>query len=550
MMQARKLLLLIVGAIQIGLLVLPMMGSPLRADENLLRRVIDAEIRATWQREKVSPSPTANDSEFLRRVSLDLVGVVPTYEETIAYLQDPSPQKREALVDRLLADQRYAQHQADIWDLILFGRHPPGHDTDKREGIQRWLRDQFSRNRPYDQWVQELLKAEGNSVEQGPPIYYAQYRNQPEDLTEVVTQTFLGVQLQCARCHDHPFESWKQLDFYGVAGFFARLQIVEVGKKDNLTLYALAEKNSGDVLFTGPAKEQMPGKKGEPVAPKFLSGDPLVEPPLPEGFKETKVENNKPPPAPFFSRKDQFAAWVTRADNPYFSRAIANRLWAQHFGRGLVHPVDNMSASNSPSHPALLDALAGWLVEHRFDLRGAIREMVLSNTYGLSSRGTTGESLPQWFQHARTRPLSAEELAESWRVVTNYDATVKDKPNEKRGQRFRPLTGDYVLRFFGQPTNGTGDFQGGLAEHLYLNNGQLGSLLVTAPGGLVAELARNEQSWDNRVERLFLQVLNRPPATEEREKMIELLSAEKDPQERLRDVIWALMTCSEFRFNH
>ena len=518
--------------------------------EDQLRDLIDREIAAVWKRENVTAAPVANDSEFLRRVSLDLTGVVPTYEETTAYLGDQSTTKRTQLVDRLLADPRFAQHQADLWDLILFSRNPPGHDTDKREGIQRWLREQFAANRPYDQWVHELLRAEGNSVEQGPPIYYAQYRNQPEDLTEVVTQTFLGVQLQCARCHDHPFEDWKQLDFYGVAGFFARLQIVEVGKKENLTMYALGEKGTGDVLFTGPAKEQTPGKKGEPVAPKFLLGDRLEEPPLPEGFKETKFENNKPPPAPPFSRKDQFAAWVTRPDNPYFARAIANRVWAQHFGRGLVHPVDNMSPSNVPSHPALLDALARWLVENRFDLRGMIREMVLSGTYGLSSRGTTGDSLPQFFQHARTRPLSAEELAESWRVVTGFDAATKDKPAEKRPSRFRPLTGDYVLRFFGQPTNGTGDFQGGLAEHLYLNNGQLSSLLVTAPGGLIAELSRAEQSWEARVERLFLQTLNRTPAAEEREKIIALLSAEKDPQERLRDVVWALMSCSEFRFNH
>jgi hypothetical protein len=304
------------------------------------------------------------------------------------------------------------------------------------------------------------------------------------------------------------------------------------------------------VLFTGPAKEQMPGKKGEPVKPKFLLGDALAEPALPEGFKESKFENNKPPPAPQFSRKDQFADWTTRPDNPFFARAVANRVWAQFLGRGIVHPVDNMSPANEPSHPALLDALARWLVEHRFDLKGYMRELVSSRAYALSSRGKTGEAAPLWFQHARTRPLSAEELVESWRVATGFEDANKDKPAEKKPNRFRPLTDGYMLRFFGQPTNGVGDFQGGLAEHLYLNNGQLGSLIVSSPGSLLATLGKSDQPWEARVDRLFLQMLNRPPEADERERFVALLSAEKDPAERLRDSIWALMTCSEFRFNH
>jgi hypothetical protein len=527
-----------------------------RADgqDRPLREVIDAEIAAAWERQKLTPALPADDAEFLRRVYLDLVGVIPTYDETAAFLADSATDKRQRLIDRLLDDPRYAQHQADLWDQILFGRHPPGYDTDKRDGIQRWLRDQFADNRPYDVWVRELLKAEGNSVEQGPPLYYAQYRNQPEDLSEVVTQTFLGIQLQCARCHDHPFEDWTQLDFYGMAAFFARLQIVEAGKKDNLTMWAVAEKSTGDILFTGPAKDQEPGRKGEPVKPKFLLGEPLAEPPLPEGFKEPKIESNQPPPAPLFSRKNALAEWIARPDNPYFTRAIANRLWAQYFGRGLVHPVDNMSPANQPSHPALLDALAKWLVEHRYELKAYIRELVSSKTYQLSSAGgTSGDAsaLPNWFEHARMRPLSAEELVESWRVATGFDATEKqDGDGKKKQSRFHPLTRDYVIQFFGQPTTGTGDFQGGLAEHLYLNNGELPRLFTSQPGTLLHALSRSDVPWEARVERLFLQTLNRPPSEDERQRFVELLSAEKDPSERLRDAVWAMMTCSEFRFNH
>lgn len=532
-----------------------------------LREVIDAEVSAAWEKQQIKPAAASSDPEFLRRIYLDVIGVIPTYDETVAFLADNATDKRAKLIDKLLEDPRYAQHQADLWDLILFGRNPPGYNTDRRDGIQRWLREQFAANRPYDEWVRELLKAEGNSVEQGPPLYFAQYRNQPEDLNEVVTQTFLGVQLQCARCHDHPFEPWKQVEFYGMAAFFARLQVVDLGEKDKLPLMAIGEKSTGDVLFTGPAKNQQPGKKGDPVKPKFLLGEELQEPPLPEGFKEPERKGKEPPQPPVYSRKDQLADWITKADNPFFARAIANRIWAQYLGRGIVHPVDNMSPSNEPSHPQLLDALTKWLVEHKFDLKAYTCELVNSRVYQLSSvvgrasrrpeDGNSqsesptlgGEPFPLWFQHARTRPLSAEELAESWRVATGYVVWEASREDKKKEGRYRPLDG-YMLRFFGQPNNGVGDFQGGVAEHLYLNNGPLGNLIVSGPGTLMESLTKVDTPLEERLDRLFLQMLSRPPTAEERTKLAELISTENQPEERWRDAVWALMTCGEFRFNH
>jgi hypothetical protein len=386
-------------------------SAPLHAEDKPLRDIIDSEISAAWQREKITPAPRTTDAEFLRRVYLDLTGVIPTYEQAREFLADQSADKRQRLIDTLLDSPRYAQHQADLWDLILFGRKPPGYGTDRRDGIQRWLREQFAANRPYDQMIKELLMAEGNSVDHGPALYYVQYRNQPEDLNEKVTQIFLGVQLQCARCHDHPFEDWKQTDFYGMAAFFARLQVAEVGKKDNLTMYAIGEKSTGDILFTGPAKDQAPGKKGDPIKPKFLTGESLDEPPLPEGFQEPKVEGNKLPPPPHFSRKAQLVNWITKPDNPYFARAIANRIWGQYMGRGLVHPVDNLSPSNPPSHPALLDALTRWLVDHKFDLKALTRELLNSNTYQLSTIGSNGEAKPIWFQHGKARLCRNQQRA-------------------------------------------------------------------------------------------------------------------------------------------
>ncbi len=522
------------------------------ADEASLRAVIDEQVQAVWRQEKITPARPATDAEFLRRIYLDLCGSVPTYDETVSFLADQSPEKRAALVDRLLADPRYAQHQADVWDLILFGRNPPGFDTDKRDGIQGWLRDQFAKNTPYDVIAQAILRGEGNTVDQGPPMFYVQYRNQPEDANEAISQIFLGVQLQCARCHDHPYETWKQTDFYGMAAFLARLEVVTVGKANNLTKYAIGEKNSGDILFTGPAKDQTPGKKGEPLKPKFLLGAALDEPALPADFKEVKFEANKPPPSPKFSRKDQLAAWITKHDNPYFARAIANRLWAQYFGRGLVHPVDNMSPANKPSHPELLAALAQAMLDHKFDLRWYTRELVNSQTYQLSSVGGSGEQNPQRFEAARTRPLSAEELSEAWRIATGYAAMEQASPpkNAPTG-RFRPLESGYMIRFFGQPNSGTGDFQGGLHEHLYLNNGPLRNLFTTGKGSLLSALTETSVPAEQRVDRLYLSLLNRPPSSVEKQRMIEYVNVQSTkPDERWTEVMWVLMTCSEFRFNH
>jgi hypothetical protein len=509
------------------------------AEGRPLRDAIDAEVAAAWKQEKITPAKPAGDAEFLRRVYLDLAGAIPSHDETVAFLNSTEPAKREQLIDRLLADPRFAQHQADVWDMLLFGRNPPGFETHKRDGFQAWLRGRFEKNVPYDVWTRELLKAEGNSVDNG-ALYYVQYRNAPEDAAEAISQKFLGVQLHCARCHDHPYEKWTQRDFYGVAAFLARLEVVQVGKKGVENLYAIGEKNSGDIQFIGPAKDAAPGKKGEPIKPKFLLGKPLEEPEAAAG-KETKFAPNKMPPKPSFSRKDSLADWITSPNNPYFARAVANRVWAQYLGRGLVQPVDNLSASNKPSHPVLLDEMTRELISHKFDLKWYIRELVNSKTYQLAGAGK-GEAAPEWFEHARSRPLSAEELADAWRTAVGYTAADK----KAGSSRFRPLEGAYVMQFFGSPNTGVGEFQGGLHEHLYLNNGPLLQMISAGKGSLEEFVGDKTKPINARVDRLFLSTLNRPPTDRERTKFTQFLT-DGGPA---ADAVWVLITCSEFRFNH
>lgn len=515
-----------------------------------LREAIDAQMTNVWEREKVAPAPPADDAAFLRRVWLDLCGIVPTHEVARQFLDDADPQKRAKLIDRLLDDPRYAQHQADIWDMVLFGRNPPGYDAPKRAGCQTWMRNSFAANMPYDQFVRHLLRAEGNTAEQGAPMYLVQYSRQPEDAAMAVSQTLLGVQLQCARCHDHPYETWTQRDFYGMAAFFSRLSAVRNGQVNSLDKVYLAEMNTGEIKFVGPAKDAVPGKQGEPIKPKFLLGDAIEEPDLTAEFKNEKHPGDgKPPVPPKFSRKDKLADWVTAPTNPYFARAAVNRVWSQFMGRGLVHPVDNMSPSNPPSHPELLDVLAKEFVAQRFDMKKLIREICNSRAYQLASTGELAEPFPQWFERARTRPLSAEELLESWRVATGHDEVTARSGKHVEG-RFHGVTFDYLRQFFGEPTNGVGDFQGGLQEHLYLNNGELPRLLTAEKGSLLDAVITSTDPPESRIDRMFVSVLTRLPDPDERAKFVEFVMAKENTQERWREAVWVLMSCSEFRFNH
>ncbi|QDU92473.1 DUF1549 and DUF1553 domain-containing protein [Lignipirellula cremea] len=515
-----------------------------------IRTTIDQQIEAAWKENKVTPAPLASDSEFLRRVYLDLVGKTPSYEETLAFLDSTEADKREKLVEQLLADPRFGIHQSDLWDMVYFGRNPPGYGTSKRDEFKSWLSDQFNQNVSYRKWAGDILRAEGSTLEPGTPMYFVQYKNAPEDATQAITQQFLGVQLQCARCHDHPFEKWSQLDFYGIAAFLARLEVVDVGEK-KLTSFAVGEKNLGDVLFTGPAAEQEVGQKGEPVTPTFLGGEVLNEPELPKDVKDPRLfPAGKMPPKPHFSRRDQLAEWITSPDNPFFARAVANRIWGQFMGKGIVDPVDNLSDNNPASHPELLDALAKSLVEHDFDLKWLIREIVNSKPYQLASSGPVEEAKPAWYERARYRPLSAEELVESWVEATDYEKVLAASGKEPKSRFDLGGPWVYMIKYFGEPNDGVDHFQGGIHEHFYMNNGELHQLISEGQGSLYATLSQSEEPWEKRIEKMYLSVLSRRPTPAETRRFAEHLQADDEPRERLKEAIWALLTCSEFRFNH
>ncbi len=511
-----------------------------------LRKVIDDELRAGWARENLAPARPSDDAEFLRRAFLDLAGTIPAADEARAFLEDADPAKRTKLVDRLLDDPRYAEQQAAVWDLVLFGRNPPN-DVRLRAPFRKWLTEKFAKNEPYDRWVRELLLAEGNTLESGAPWFYLQFRGRPLEAAVAVSRVFMGTQLQCAQCHDHPADKWTQRDFYGLAAFFVRLTVVDGGGAEGKKKIFVGEKSTGEIMFTGPVTEQKPGQKGEPVPPAFLGGGPLSEPALPAGFKEPDFKGPKEPPKPLFSRREKLAERVTSPENLYFTKAAVNRLWAQFMGRGLVHPVDDLKEAREPSHPRLFQILVERLAASRFDLKAFIREIVNSEAYQLSSAGS-GE--PRAYERMRLRPLTAEEMLSAVRVATGYDAgsSVLMKPGE---EKLPSAAGEYFVRHFGSVTDGRGEFHASISERLFMNNGgTLRQFIQRRKGNLADLLLSSPAPGEERVDRLFLSVLSRRPRPDERERFAASLKDGARSDALVEEAIWALLNCGEFRFNH
>jgi len=505
-----------------------------------LRKIIDIEIKAGWGKEQLTHPGRSTDSVFLRRVYLDLVGMIPTYEETVAFLKDTDSKKREKLIDNLLADPRFSRNQATVWDVVLLGRNPQGIQEKQRDGFRKWLLTQFEKNEPYDQIVRKLLTAE----EENSQLFYAQFRGSADDTATAVTRYFLGTQIQCAKCHDHPFDSWTQKDYHGMVGFFVRTMVVEAGTPQEKT-FKVGEKSAGEVLFMLDEKDPKTGKfVSVPIKPKFLSGEELKEPELSKDFVEPKLKPNELPPKPAFSRRTKIVEWITAKENPYFAKAVANRVWAQFMGRGFVHPVDDFNQQNEPSHSALLKAIEAGLVANKFDLKWLVREIVNSEAYQSTDVGPAKDALPKYYERARVRPLNVEELMASLHVATGLgiNSALKSVPSRD------------MLKYLGEPNDGQGTFQGSLTEHLFLHNGDVfRGLCRPIKDNLPDRLLKGTDPWEAKVDRMFLSLLSRSPTSAERERFVAYLavpaSDAKLASQRLEEAIWVLVSCSEFRFN-
>ena len=538
------------------------------ADEPLHSR-IDALIEA-----KLEGKPAAGaaaDAEFLRRAFLDFVGRIPSATEAREFLNDSVTDKREKLIDRLLASSEFPRRMTEFANVMLMerrGEHP--------EWLA-YLRASFEQNKPWDVMTREMISPDPKNEQTRAAAFFLSkrlenYGQNPVDypiLTRDVGRLLLGIDLQCAQCHDHLFiKDYKQADFQGMYVVFLNASLRNEAKFPAVTEKLLTKKIEFQSVFNTDKKEtgpRVPGRE-EITIPTFAKGEEFAEPPDPKA---------KTPGRPKFSPLEHLANQITATDNPAFARNIANRVWFQLLGRGLVHPLDLHHSENSPSHPELLDLLARELVEHKFDLKWLLRELALTRTYQRSSAlpMDVADPLPDRYVVALEKPLSAEQLF--WSVlnatgqidsaptvqsptvptVTESKPDIKDADKAAKPQsaeaRFEPIRQKFLKAFANPPMEPEGEFAPSLRAALFLmNDAELLKLLDPQPGNLLARL-QTLDTPERIADELYVSVLSRSPTADEVVDVADQLQHAGDKREvPLKRLVWALLASTEFCVNH
>jgi hypothetical protein len=500
---------------------------------------IDRHVNNKLRHMEILPSDLTTDAEFLRRVYYDLIGLPPTVAETRAFLGDPRPDKRARVIDVLLLRPEHAEYWALKWGDLLRIRFDLMGDKGTW-GMYRWLRDSVAANKPFDQLVRDILTADGSCARNPAANFWRVFPN-PDDASEAVCQIFFGIRLMCAKCHDHPFEKWVQKDYYGMSAFFS-----QVSRKPG--------RQQGDIIVfrtEAPAQARHPNT-GEILSPKFLDAAAVPV----------------PAKSPSQDAREWLAEWATRKDNPFLARATVNRLWSHLFGKGIIDPVDDIRSSNPPVNGPLLDALAEDFRDHGFDVRHILRRILNSRTYQLSGRvNKFNADDRQNFSHALPRRLSAEQLldtlAQATGIAENFAArypgagTVALPVGGVRAGQLpdRQLTAE-MLELFGRPKGESTcacerHEEASMTQALHLINGKSLANRVANPNGRVAKLVKTPKITDDQIiEDLYLAVLCRLPAANEKELWQKHYAATKDRLRAAQDTMWVLFNTKEFLFNH
>ncbi len=477
---------------------------------------IDELLAQRWREEGVKPAPAASDGEFLRRASLDLSGIIPTVHDVRLFLADGSPDKRAKLIDRLLVKPSHATHLANHWRKVMLPADNNAVQFGGDAGFYGWLRGQFADNVPYDKLVTDLLVTTGNAQTPGPALFYTSLQLKPEELAASTSKIFLGVQIQCAQCHNHPFDQWTRKDFWGYAAFFAQLQ-----RPANPQQFAF------QVNDTTTGEVKVP-ETGEVVPPKFLAGA-------------------ESPDVPEQKRRIRLAVWLTSGQNPYFAKAAVNRLWALLFGRGIVNPVDDLGDHNAPSHPQVLDELTAYFIATGFDVRTLLRTLAATKAYQLSSESAAdAPDRPELFARMAIKTLTAEQLYDCLLEAMRKREGANQFAGQAVGFRGFDQNRQAFLAKFGVSSQATAEYEAGIPQALTLMNGRLvreatdlaqSDILVAMDAPFFADEAE-------RVETLFLSTLSRMPTDQERGKFVtyvERRAAENQRRRALGDVLWALL---------
>lgn len=513
-MAGRISTLIVLGSMMSVVSVAPA-GEP---DAAALAAQIDKHIEARLETDGIKPAALADDAEFLRRVHLDLHGTVPSTEQAARFFADAEPTKRAKLIDALLASPRYGEFLGDIWQGYLVS--PLADDYRLRaQRLREWLASRFN-SKTWDRIASELLTATGK-IDENPAVVYLIEGRLPRtvpDLTDLTTRYFLGIRLNCAQCHDHPFVDWKQKDYWGMAAFLTQIQtpgksklVYQVGVKDypEIDLAVLQKDGMIDGFISRP--------------PTFLGGE------QPQNGKQTN--------------RAALAEWMTSLKNPYFAKAAVNRTWWRFFGWGIVRTVDDMHSANAPSHPELLELLSKAFVDSGFDLKFLSRAIVLSRAYQRTSRpGDAPDKQAELFGRMSIKVLSPGQLYDSLVTILGTPARGKNV-DVKLGPR-PEFT--YFFAEDGDPSPIS--YRRGIPHLLRMMNAQQ----FTGPTltGLATKVATPGRSPDELAGELFLTILSRRPTAQELQQFKDHLASTGSAQVASREWAWALLMTSEFSLNH
>lgn len=486
---------------------------------------IDTLVNGKLQRMKILPSASADDAEFLRRISLDIAGVPPTSEEVLAFVADTTDPvaKRAAMVEKLLSSPMYVEHWTLKWSDLLLNRRK----TVTERGVwafRNWIRQSIAANRPFDQFAKELITANGSAYE-NPAANYFRIAREPKLVMENMTQVFLGTRFNCNQCHDHPFERWTQRQYYELSAYFA-----DVGRRP------LPEGDEFIFTMSSPSAVVNPDTN-QPADPKFP-------------FDHAGAIDVAS------TRREQLAMWLTAKENPYFARSIVNRYWSYFFGRGIIDPVDDIRAGNPASNPELLEALTKDFVDSGYDLKKLIRTICNSATYQRSlEAGQWNEDDTINFSHALPRRLSAEQLYDA---IIQATGAPRALPGVPAGFRASELPDSDVevafLDMFGRapresPCECERTSDVSLGQTLNMVNGPTIGDAIAHPQGVIAKAVAAGVTNEQLIETIYLSALCRKPSAEESAKAVEYFAGAGDAKAAGEDLMWALINSPGFLFN-
>ena len=493
---------------------------------------VDTHVFAKLKLMTILPSDLCTDAEFVRRAFLDLCGLLPTSDEANKFLADKAADRRAKLIDTLLERPEYADFWALKWSDVLRSNRK----TIQVKGVaafQMWLRDNLSRNEPLDEMIRDLLTANGSTYA-NPPANFYRIAKDPTSLAETTAQLFFGIRMQCAKCHNHPFEALTQDDYYSTAAWFARVKT----RKDGTAPPKNPMDVGAEVVFSIRDGDVTQPRSGKTMAPKFLKG---AAPTIPPGT----------------DRREVFAQWLTGPANPYFAKSVVNRVWYHLMGKGIVDPVDDFRDSNPPSNDDLLDALAKDFAAKKFDLKSLIRTVMTSRTYQLSAQtNDTNKDETKYFSHTVTKLLSAEQLLDALCDVTAVPEKFAGLP---LGTRAIQLPDGEVnhpfLKTFGQPARELAcecerESDSNLAQALQLINGPTINDKLRNPNNRLSKLLAEKKGEREILDALYLAALARPATDAERAPALSHVAKGADKRKAWEDVLWAILNTREFLFRH